>query len=53
MTLLSSTSAFGQQETVRRLLAAVAARGMTVFARFDHAAAARTAGAIVVLRSRP
>jgi len=44
MTLLSSTSAFGQQETVRRLLAAVAARGMTVFARFDHAAAARTAG---------
>ena len=44
MTLLSSTSAFGQQETVRRLLAAVAARGMTVFARFDHAGAARAAG---------
>jgi uncharacterized protein (DUF302 family) len=31
-------------ETMRRLIAAVEARGLTVFARIDHAAAAREAG---------
>ncbi len=33
----------GQQETLRRLESAIIARGMTVFARIDHAAGARDA----------
>lgn len=44
MTLMTYASAFGTQETVRRLLAALDDRAMTVFARFDHAMAAREAG---------
>jgi uncharacterized protein (DUF302 family) len=34
----------GHRETVGRLLAAIERRGLTVFARIDHAAAARDAG---------
>ena len=37
-------SAFGPKETADRLAAAVAARGMAVLARIDHAAAAATVG---------
>lgn len=37
-------SASGYDETVRRLLEAIESRGSTVFARIDHAAAAREAG---------
>ena len=44
MTLMVRASAFGPQETLLRLLVAIEARGMTVFARFDHAAAARAVG---------
>jgi uncharacterized protein (DUF302 family) len=42
--LVSIRSLNGPQETVNRLDAAVAARGMTVFARVDHAAGAAAAG---------
>jgi uncharacterized protein (DUF302 family) len=34
----------GPEETLRRLEAALAARGMSVFARVDHAAGAKAAG---------
>src|SRR6267378_6786169 len=37
-------SSFGPQDTVRRLEAAVKAKGMTVFARIDHAAGAAEVG---------
>jgi uncharacterized protein (DUF302 family) len=37
-------SASGYSETVRRLIEAVDSRGLTVFARIDHAAGAREAG---------
>jgi uncharacterized protein (DUF302 family) len=37
-------SAFGPTETLERLTAAVTARGMTVMARIDHAAAAAEVG---------
>jgi uncharacterized protein (DUF302 family) len=37
-------SRFDQAETVRRLVEAIERRGMTVFARIDHAAAARDVG---------
>jgi uncharacterized protein (DUF302 family) len=37
-------SRFGPTETARRLIAAVGARGLTVFARVDHAAGAAAAG---------
>lgn len=37
-------SSSGHGETLRRLLDAIARRGLTVFAQFDHAAAAREAG---------
>jgi len=37
-------SSFGPHETMNRLEAAVQARGMTVFARIDHAAGATQAG---------
>jgi uncharacterized protein (DUF302 family) len=37
-------SLYGPQETMDRLVDAVAARGMTVFARIDHGAGANEAG---------
>ncbi|MFZ1100473.1 MAG: DUF302 domain-containing protein [Steroidobacteraceae bacterium] len=37
-------SHFGPTETTRRLIAAIGARGLTVFARVDHAAGAAAAG---------
>jgi uncharacterized protein (DUF302 family) len=42
--LTTLQSSFGPQETVRRLEAAVKAKGMTIFARIDHAAGAAEAG---------
>jgi uncharacterized protein (DUF302 family) len=42
--LITVPSSFGSQDTVRRLEATVKARGMTVFARIDHAAGAAEAG---------
>ena len=41
--LITVTSKVGPQETLRRLENAITARGMTVFARVDHAAGARAA----------
>jgi uncharacterized protein (DUF302 family) len=40
-------SRFGPAETARRLIAAVTARGLTVFARIDHAAGAAAAGLVL------
>jgi uncharacterized protein (DUF302 family) len=40
-------SRFGPAETARRLIAAVAARGLAVFARVDHAAGAAAAGLVL------
>ncbi len=37
-------SRFGQAETMQRLVAGIGARGMQVFARIDHAAAAQEVG---------
>jgi uncharacterized protein (DUF302 family) len=42
--LVSLRSSSGPQDTMNRLVAAVKARGMTVFARIDHAAGAAAAG---------
>jgi len=42
--LITISSAFGPTETADRLAAAVTAKGMTVFARIDHAAGAAAAG---------
>jgi uncharacterized protein (DUF302 family) len=42
--LTTIASAFGPKATMDRLEAAVRARGMTVFARVDHAAGAAAAG---------
>jgi uncharacterized protein (DUF302 family) len=42
--LITSKSSFGAKETADRLGTAVEAKGMTVFARIDHAAGARQAG---------
>jgi len=42
--LVSLRSSHGPEETMNRLDAAVKARGMTVFARIDHAAGAAAAG---------
>ena len=42
--LTTIKSAYGAQETMARLEAAVAAKGMTVFAHIDHAAGAAEAG---------
>ena len=42
--LTTIRSAFGQEETVRRLEAAIEASGMTLFAHVDHAAGAAAAG---------
>jgi uncharacterized protein (DUF302 family) len=39
-----SSSNFGPEETMARLAAAVTARGMTILARIDHAAAAAKVG---------
>lgn len=39
--LTTIQSGFGPQDTVRRLEAAVKAKGMTIFARIDHAAGAK------------
>lgn len=42
--LVSIRSLYGPQETMERLAAEVEARGMTVYARIDHAASAAEAG---------
>lgn len=42
--LITVGSRFGPAETTRRLIAAVGARGLTLFARIDHAAGAAAAG---------
>ena len=42
--LTTLQSSFGPQETVRRLEAAVKAKGMTIFDRIDHAAGASAVG---------
>ena len=42
--LTTMPSRFGPQDTMNRLEAAVKAKGMTVFARIDHAAGAADAG---------
>jgi uncharacterized protein (DUF302 family) len=42
--LVSANSKFSAAETMERLLAALAKRNMTVFARVDHAAGAKAAG---------
>jgi uncharacterized protein (DUF302 family) len=42
--LITVLSAFGPDETMKRLEAEVLAKGMTVFARVDHAAGAAGAG---------
>src|SRR5260370_22189444 len=44
MSLISGKSAHSVSETVGRLIAALGRRGITVFARIDHAAGARKAG---------
>lgn len=42
--MLTVDSSYEFSETVRRLLDAIAQRGLTVFAQFDHAGAARDVG---------
>jgi uncharacterized protein (DUF302 family) len=42
--LITIKSAFGPEETMKRLEAEVRAKGMTVFARVDHAAGAAAVG---------
>jgi uncharacterized protein (DUF302 family) len=42
--VLTVVSSYKHADTVDRLLAAIASRGLTVFAQIDHAAAAREAG---------
>jgi len=42
--LTTIASAFGPKETADRLAAAVTAKGLTVFARIDHAAGAQAVG---------
>jgi uncharacterized protein (DUF302 family) len=42
--LITVSSAFGPEETMKRLEAEVRAKGMTVFAHVDHAAGAVAAG---------
>ncbi len=42
--ILTRSSPYSVAETLTRLEAAITERGLTVFARFDHAAAARSAG---------
>ncbi|MEO8904285.1 MAG: DUF302 domain-containing protein [Polyangiaceae bacterium] len=45
--LETKASAFGPVETMDRLVAAIEAKGMTVFARIDHAAGAAQAGLVL------
>jgi uncharacterized protein (DUF302 family) len=42
--LITIPSAFSVRETVERVIAAVTSRGMSVFARIDHAAGAASVG---------
>lgn len=42
--LITVSSSFGPEETLKRLEAEIRAKGMTVFARVDHAAGAAAAG---------
>jgi uncharacterized protein (DUF302 family) len=42
--LITARSDFGARETADRLVTALQAKGLTVFARIDHAAGARAAG---------
>ena len=42
--MVTKRSTHGYRDTVVRLLEAIESRGLTVFARVDHAAAARAAG---------
>ncbi|MEH2512280.1 uncharacterized protein (DUF302 family) [Nitrobacteraceae bacterium AZCC 1564] len=42
--LISAKSSFGSAETIERLLSSIEGRGLTVFARIDHAAGAEQAG---------
>jgi uncharacterized protein (DUF302 family) len=42
--VLARASSKGYAETLNQLLEAIASRGLTVFAQFDHAAGAREAG---------
>ena len=42
--LTTIPSSYGPKDTMNRLVAAVAAKGMTVFARIDHAAGASAVG---------
>jgi uncharacterized protein (DUF302 family) len=42
--LIAAKSAHGPGETLKRLEGAIAARGMTVFARIDHSGGAKGAG---------
>jgi uncharacterized protein (DUF302 family) len=42
--MVIARSAFGHDETVAHVADAIAAHGLTLFARIDHAAAARAAG---------
>lgn len=42
--LITTESSYGPGETMDRLLAAIAAKGLTVFARVDHAAGAAEVG---------
>jgi len=42
--LITVSSSFGPEETLKRLEAEIRAKGMTVFARVDHAASAAAAG---------
>jgi uncharacterized protein (DUF302 family) len=45
--LITISSAFSAEETMRRLEAEVRAKGMTIFARIDHAAGAAEAGLLL------
>jgi uncharacterized protein (DUF302 family) len=45
--LITVSSQFGHQETAQRLEAAVMAKGLTIFARVDHAAGASAAGLVL------
>jgi uncharacterized protein (DUF302 family) len=44
MRVVIKRSPYAYRETVRRVIDAIESRGLTVFARVDHAAAARAAG---------
>ena len=49
--LVTFLSSFGPKETLDRLAAAVATRGITILARIDHAAAAAEVGLALDRRS--